>query len=147
MSCINTRFSNGQNFKLNRTICSGVIALLCFQHGRHSSHLGSGTPLVFDRLLPLVTPHLPQKIWISQLRRSSVILRKQKIYSFVICIEVWTLWPWKVGQIKNPGIIHTRSTHGKHLDSLSHLFTSNSTFCVSNMATIAAILDEGWPYF
>jgi hypothetical protein len=33
--------------------------------------------LVFNRLLPQVTPHLPQKILISHLRRSSVIFWKQ----------------------------------------------------------------------
>jgi hypothetical protein len=49
-----------------------------FQYG---SHLGCGTPLVFNRLLPLVTPHLPQKIWISHSSRSSVIVRKQKVYA------------------------------------------------------------------
>jgi hypothetical protein len=29
---------------------------LCFQYGRRSSHLGCGTPLGFDRLLPLSDP-------------------------------------------------------------------------------------------
>jgi hypothetical protein len=34
------------------------------------SVIGWGMLLVFNRLLPLVTPHLPQKIWISHSRRS-----------------------------------------------------------------------------
>jgi hypothetical protein len=53
---------------------------MCFQYGHHSSHLFSRMPLVSERLLPLVTPHLPQKIWISHSRRSSVIVRKRKVY-------------------------------------------------------------------
>jgi hypothetical protein len=34
--------------------------------------------------------------------RSIIVQADTKCANFVICIALWTLWPWKVGQIKNP---------------------------------------------
>jgi hypothetical protein len=53
--------------------------------------------------------YLTHDSWISQWKPSlerinslGQIVTKQA--NFVICFELWPLWPWKLGQIKNPGI-------------------------------------------